>query len=212
MPLNPEEIEWDQPKRWTPKKTRKGTTFLHFTNTQGQNNDVLTLRMRGNTGNINILGSLGAPARGFKTLSEAVSSAVGIDERERAEIDTGALHKILAFQNLYQLTREPMLLSDATVNEFTLTYVSSLFPQSFDFIGFFETVLRFSETADDPNSRDYSLDFVVQRVEPSLDLMISSISEVLARQLSPEDEGQGAQRTGPTATTYSGSTPRLPPV
>lgn len=157
MAVNPNSVTFDQPKRWTKRDVRDGSVFFHFTNSRGQNNDILTLRFRGNTGNIDLRGSLVEP---------------------RSE-DTGALLKLKVWHNLYQLTREPMLLAGNVVNVFRITYSSQLLPIPIEFRGFFNTVLNFEENAEKPNSRDYSFDFTVTGVDPDLDDMVANVLSVL---------------------------------
>lgn len=52
LPLNPRVVDFDLPKRFSRKNVRDGAVFFHFTNKKGQNNDLLTLRFEGSTGNI----------------------------------------------------------------------------------------------------------------------------------------------------------------
>lgn len=141
MAINPSSIEWDQPKRWTKRDVRDGSVFFHFTNSSGQNNDVLTLNFSGSTGNIG-----GGP---------------------------GSTTKWLVWHNLYLLTREPVVLPDGTPNITKITYQSNLWTVPIEFSGFFNTVLKFSESADKPNSRDYSFGFTVLETSPDLDYVLT---------------------------------------
>jgi hypothetical protein len=175
MAINPNSVRFSQPKRWTKKDTREGSVFFHFTNNQGQNNDILTLEFAGNTGNIDRRGSLATPQRD----PFALKSGTAVDRDLRAEQDTGALHKILTWHNLYLLTREPMLLEDGSENKFTISYISTLFPYALIFTGFYNTVLEFEENARKPNSRDYSFGFTVTEVSPPLDEALGMVASVL---------------------------------
>lgn len=149
MAINPKSVEFEQAKRIQQKNFRNGAVFFHFANSRGQNNDILKIRFQGNTGNIDLRGSLRQP--------------------RDATRDTGALRKMQTWWNLYHLTREPMLLNNGTLNEFTIKYTSHLLPRPITFYGFFGAVMQFSENADKPNSREYSFEFTVLHTDPDLD-------------------------------------------
>lgn len=144
MLINPSSIQWTQPKRVVPVNTQGGTVFFHFGDKDGRDNDILTLTFRGSTGNI--------------------------DPRAR---DTLSNQKWLIWHNLYQLSREPIALADGTENIITIDYSSVLFPGEsggdiLSLYGYFENVMSFTETAEKPNSRDYSFSFKVIKTEPDL--------------------------------------------
>ena len=164
MAVNPNSIQWRQPKRIQKVDTREGSTFFHFTNDQGQNNDILTLEFRGNTGILDLRGSL-----------------PGVNGQPNTGPDTGALNKLLIWQNLYAMTREPMLLSDNTQNDFTILYSSKVFPIEIELHGHYSTVLEFTEESNKPNSLNYSFAFTVTATEPPLDLMLQSFADVLVQ-------------------------------
>lgn len=172
MPLNPDFVTFRQSKRWTKKDTREGSVFFHFTNEQGQNNDVLTMEFKGSSGNIDRRGVLLTD----RQREEAAAQGTAISS---AQQDTGAIAKILAFWNLYALTREPVLLPDRTENVMTITYISPLFPQTIDFFGFYNQVLDFDETAEEPNERKYRFEFTVTSSDPPIDTIIEDIFSVL---------------------------------
>lgn len=154
MAINPKSVSFEQPKRFTRQDTRDGSVFFHWTNKKGQNNDILIIKFTGNTGNIDLRGDLALPASD----------------------QTGAMSKLLVFLNLWQLTREPMLLGNNTTNVFSLTYSSQALPIPITFSGFFNQVLNFEESADKPNSRDYNFEFTVTSTEPDLDTYIQDIT------------------------------------
>lgn len=159
MLVNPNSVKVTQPKRFTKKDTRSGSVYFHFTNSRGQNNDIATLAFSGNTGNIDLRGSLEKTAPGP---------------------NTGALQKLIVWHNLYLMSREPMLLPDNTENQFTITYASKLFPLQIDFHGFFSKILDFEESGKKPNSLDYSFEFVVTSTEPDLDDWLSGFGDALS--------------------------------
>jgi hypothetical protein len=154
MAINPKSVTFDQPKRFTRQDTRDGSVFFHWTNKKGQNNDILVIKFAGNTGNIDLRGDLALPSSD----------------------QTGAMSKLQVFLNLWQLTREPMLLGNNTTNVFALTYSSQALPVPITFSGFFNQVMSFEESADKPNSRDYSFEFTVTNTEPDLDTYIEEVT------------------------------------
>lgn len=160
MAVNPNSISWKQAKRVTKRDVQDGSIFFHFTNKNGENNDILTMDFRGNTGNINLLTNL---------------AQTGITQ---ASNDTGAYRKALTWHNLWNLTRERVLLDDNTINEFLIVYNSTIITSEIMLIGFFSNVLEWTDSADKPNSKDYSMSFTVQQVEPPLDFIVSELASV----------------------------------
>lgn len=160
MAVNPNSVTFRQPKRITKRDTQEGSVYFHFTNSQGENNDILTLEFRGNTGNLNLQGSIDTTRGVFDN-----GSASG----------NGANKKLQIWHNLWALTREPMLVSSefgTYVNQFLIIYSSTGIPMQISLIGHFNSVLEFTETADKPFTRDYSMSFTVQEIVPPLnDLM-----------------------------------------
>lgn len=164
MAVNPQSIGWAQPKRFTKRDTQDGSTFFHFTDSNDQNNDILTMNFSGKTGNIN-------------------TNVNFVDM-----LKTNSNLKLRTWHELYNLSREPMLINYNTSqhntpsgmkNEFFITYKTVLFPIQITLIGFFSKVLDFTETAEDPNNRSYSFEFIVTRTSPSLDDMAQLISTSL---------------------------------
>lgn len=165
MAVNPQTIKWTQNKRVSRRDTMEGSVFFHFTNARDQNNDILTLSFTGKTGNINTQANL-------------------------ADVyNTGANLKLRIWHELYNLSREPLLLNKQNTgldvplglkNEFFITYRTQLMPVQITLIGFFSKVLEFTELAADPHNRDYGFDFTVTNTSPSLDdlagLMNSGLS------------------------------------
>jgi hypothetical protein len=183
MPLNPNTIRFKQGKRWTKKDTREGSVFFHFTNAQGENNDILSIEFAGNTGLIDRRGSLTTAGEEAEVGSPTGTGIASPD-------DTGALQKILAWHNLYLLTREPMLLPDMTENVFTITYTSALFPLAVDFNGFYNQVLEFEELALKPNSRGYKFEFTVTSVDPPMETVLDAVfAQMQSSILQPSSTG-----------------------
>lgn len=159
MALNPNSVQVSQPKRITKKDTLEGSTIFHFGNSKGENNDLAVMVFQGSTGNIDLRGSLTQVGNGA---------------------DTGALRKLQVWQNLYLLTREPMLLDDGRDNTFVIGYASPLFPVPMNIIGYFSKVLDFTETGEKPNSRTYSFEYTVTRVDPPLSELAATMAEIAA--------------------------------
>jgi len=156
MAINPQAVQWTQNKRIVKRDTMQGSTFFHFTDKADQNNDILVMTFSGKTGNID-------------------TNASYADM-----IKTKANLKLRVWHELYNLSREPMLLNKNTVgsdlpygikNEFYITYRTLLFPNQITLIGHFAKVLEFTESAEDPFNRDYNFTFNVTRTTPSLDDM-----------------------------------------
>jgi len=173
MAINPNSVEFDQPKRYARQDVQRGTVFHHFTNNQGQNNDVMTIRFQGNTGNIS------------RNTKDQVALSKAID-------------RLQIWHNLYQLTREPILLSDGSTNIFYVSYYSPLFPVNIEFAGFFTQVLKFTENAKKPNSRDYSMEFIVQSTSPDLNTIHTTILDFVTQQAvaTPSNTSTNLSSTG----------------
>jgi hypothetical protein len=60
-------------------------------------------------------------------------------------------------------------------NQFFIDYHTHLFPLPVTFTGFFKEVLTFSESADKPRSRDYSMGFIVEDVSPSMNEIFADL-------------------------------------
>jgi hypothetical protein len=71
-----------------------------------------------------------------------------------------------AFLNLYALTCEESFLPELGVdNTKSLTIASNALPIPVTFYGHFESTLSYEENGNKPNSLDYSLKFVVERID-----------------------------------------------
>jgi len=158
MAVNPNSITWRQPKRIVKRDVQNGSIFFHFSNSKRQNNDILTMEFRGNTGYMNI---------------DADANKNGIN--------TGAYNKLLLWHNLWNLTREAIYLEDGTPNEFYIMYSSRAIPINMLLVGFFSGVLEWTDSADKPFSKDYSMGFTVTNTIPSIDALVQSISQVTSK-------------------------------
>ena len=86
------------------------------------------------------------------------------------------MRKLLVWHNLWNLTRERILLDDNTINEFMITYTSAAIPVEIMLIGFFSSVLEWDDSAEKPNSKDFSFSFTVQEIIPDLDDIVKAVS------------------------------------
>lgn len=201
MAINPKSVKFAQPKRIKRTDTRNGSVFWHFTNSKGQNLDILTIDFAGNTGNLDLRGSLGPlkPQKAGEQLDRDANVAAGRRDTTNLDkgTDTGALNKLLVWQNLYLMTREPMLIGDTVPNTFTITYASSALPVVIEFDGFFDPVMEWEDSSDKPNSKDYSFKFVVTGTEPPLDdYLLSSIESLDEANLNEPAAGSGLSGGG----------------
>ena len=164
MAVNPHSVKWVQSKRYSKRDTMEGSTFFHFTNSADQNNDILICTFSGKTGNINT------------KVSPIEALATGSDL------------KLRIWHDLYHLSREGMLLNrdntgaampEGVRNEFFISYRTMLMPMPITLIGFFNSVLDFTEDANDPNNRNYSFGFTVTNTNPSLDTLTEKLGTTL---------------------------------
>lgn len=167
MQINPQQVQFQQAKRIQKQDTIGGVTYFHFSNQNGQNNDILMLSLSGTTGNID--------PRAIQRQVGSIPIGSGVD----LTFDkTGALDKLMAWASFYQLTLEPILdLETGRPNLVTLTYASVLFPKPVTFLGFFTNVLQFSETAQEPFQRQWNVQFTVQRTDPPLDEIVGYMAD-----------------------------------
>lgn len=131
-----------------------------------------------------------ATSTGFTDANGAVnaSRAMAYEQVENMKSANGL--KLRIWHELYNLTREPVLLDSKNTqrndipnglkNEFFISYRTALFPTQIVFVGFFDRVLEFTESANDPFNRDYSFSFTVTDSSPGLDEIAQKISSTLA--------------------------------
>jgi hypothetical protein len=164
MAVNPHTVKWTQSKRYSKRDTMEGSVFFHFTNSADQNHDILTCTFTGRTGNIN--------------------TKVNFTDA----LLTGSNMKLRIFHDLYNLSREGMLLNEHNMgspvatgirNEFFISYRTVLMQVPLTLVGFFNSVLEFTEDASDPFNRTYSFSFTVTDTSPSLDDLSSQLGSIL---------------------------------
>ena len=199
MALNSSSVRVTQQKRMQKIDTMESSVFMHFLNRRGKNNDLVKLEFRGNTGNIDLRGSVATEdeldaAAGF--LGPRGTSA---DQQLSNSIDTGAFLKLVTFHQLKQLSQEEMVFTvqstggeDETQvinaqsdNEFFLQYISPVYPSNILITGIFAMPVQFEENGEAPTDVDYSFDFWVTNVYPDEDeflalLQVNSAQALLA--------------------------------
>lgn len=197
MMLNPTSVRWSRAKRLVKNDTLDGSVFTHFLDRNGRNNDLIKLEFSGNTGNIDLRGSLVseddlAAAAGFLG-----ARGTAADRALADQIDTGALRKLITFHKLRQMSEEPVIftvqsledtestevVSAQTSNEFLIQYVSPLFPSNILISGIYASPVQFEESGENPNSVDYTFDFWVKEITPDTDMFLSLLESATAEAL-----------------------------
>lgn len=161
MELNPSSIQIQQTKRIARADVRGGAVFYHGVNVEGADNDILILSISGSSGDIRV-----PPQRAAGTAEPGEGNTNQEVEAEKAWLDA-VRRRFREFWKLVQMSREPILLSDGTVNKFFLTMVSPVFQIDVTFEGFFSQPLTWSESATEKGSITWDCEFTVNRVTPS---------------------------------------------
>jgi hypothetical protein len=183
MMVNPHSVTFNQPKRITKKNTQGGTVYTHWTDLNGQNNDILELQFKGRSGNIRQqpdpakTGILQSVANGLQLGANALTGTTG---DMNTPTPNQGLAKHIAWSQLYQLTRLPVVDPATRLrNVFDITYISPILPRPVVFLGFYNNVLNFTEDADRPWLIEYSYSFIVQSTQPSLDTLTQMLTQLL---------------------------------
>lgn len=198
LSMNPSSVSFRRPKRTTERKTQGGSTFFHWTDSSGRNNDIMTMDFRGQTGNINLrraarlkynaLGSEGVnwvndKINQFEDLASKQDSLIA-PAPVGADKDMSGATKLVKFWDLYKLTTEPML--DPTTGLpilSTLYYASPLFGNMYvKFYGHFNSALEFEDTADSPFNKMWSFGFTVTSSQPSMNHIYEAITFGIGQQ------------------------------
>lgn len=204
MSMNPNSVSFRQAKRITEKKTQGGSTFMHWTDSGGHNNDILQLDFRGQTGNINLrraarlaydtsgVSYSNFGGAGVNWLNEKLnqfedaaleSDSIAQPEPVGTDRDMSGATKLVKFWDLHRLVTEPVV--DRHGNPvFSIIYYSSpLFGNMYmKFIGHFSTGLDFEDVADQPFNKTYSFGFTVEAMEPRLDQIYEQIGFAIGQQ------------------------------
>lgn len=195
MMMNPTGVTFRQTKRISRRDTQGGACFFHWTNMTGRDNDVLQLDFSGSTGNINLrtggyntsgnIFDKGAAYinKGTDWLNSKITegqqnaeAVLGLQPQGVAKNLAGA-SKLASFWNLYEITRAPVLdPTDGSPVYSMISYASPLFGNTFvTFVGHFNNVLEFEDSADQPFSKRWSFSFTALGANPSLDYLYTAI-------------------------------------
>jgi hypothetical protein len=184
MMVNPHSVSFRQPKRITKRNTQGGTVFMHWTDLNGQNNDILEMVFKGRSGNIrqkpnpSSTGIVQSIGKGLQIAGNALTGTSG-NPSDNPTPNQG-LAKHIMWARLYELTRLPVLVPQSILrNVFTIKYQSPIFPRPYILYGFFNNVLEFTEVAEQPWLIEYSFTFVVQATQPSLDAISQQLTQLL---------------------------------
>jgi hypothetical protein len=177
--LNPHSVSFRQPKRITKKNTQGGTVYFHWTDLNGQNNDILEMQFKGRTGNIRNKPNPPNTNSFIGTGLQAAANALSGTSSSTPTPNAG-FAKHMLWSKLYTLTRVPMVDPVSRLKNISeITYISPLFPKKILFMGFFNNVLEFAEVAEQPWLIEWSFSFIVQATNPSLDTISQMIASVL---------------------------------
>lgn len=192
MALNPSSVRHSRAKRLQKVDTMDGSTFTHFLNRRGRNDDLLKLEFRGNTGNIDLRGSV--------STEDDLAAAAGVfgqrgtaaDVQLNSQLDTGAMNKLVTFHRLKALSQEPIVFAAQSLettestelttvqveNEFLIQYISPIYPSNVLLSGIFAQSVQFEENAESPFDVDYSFEFWVTQAYPSEDEFLQLLETV----------------------------------
>lgn len=149
MLINPQTVGVAQTKRTVEHKTQAGSTFLHFSDENGRNNDLFVLTFRGLTGNIRSF--VRKKAGGLQPLPDGFK-------------------KLLQWAQLWSLSRDPIL--DVRKNKeimYYIEYASPAIPLPVVFAGHFSAPLTFEDSAERPFMVDWTFQFTVHDTFPPID-------------------------------------------
>lgn len=199
MRMNPQTVSFRQEKRITERKTQSGSTFFHWTNAKGQNNDILKAEFSGQTGNINL--RTGARKKGnwadaltekindfndwtneqMDTASNNRDASIGVEPTGVARNMSGP-SRLANFWNLHALTVEPMLdIRDGLPNVKFIQFTSPLFGNtSIRLEGHFDRALDITDDASTPFNANYSFGFTAVSTTPSVDAIYGTIVQNLS--------------------------------
>lgn len=202
MLMNPTTVSFRQAKRITKRDTQQGSIFFHWTNTYGRNNDIMEVDFQGMTGNINL--SRGSYRKGgfmdtaaayinkgsdwinekLGDASQALDSALTGVQPTGVNKNLAGPSKLVAFWNLYQLTREPVInpRTGAPIYYY-IQYSSTIFGNMImTLVGHFSNVLNFVDDSSNPFNKQYNFGFTVTGTMPSMDYIYTHILQNLSKE------------------------------
>jgi len=208
MSMNPNSVSFRRPKRITEKKTQGGSTFLHWTDSSGRNNDILQLDFRGQTGNINVRRAArlkfdtgGPSAKGdpdwwnqkLNQFEDWATDSGSIQQPEPvgADRDMSGVTKLVKFWDLHRLITGPVVDHLGNPVVYYIYYSSPLFGNMYmKFMGHFSTGLDFEDVADQPFNKTYSFGFTVTNSQPALHDIYERITFAIGQQFNNNNIGE----------------------
>lgn len=200
LSMNPSAVSFRRPKRITERKTQGGSTFFHWTDSSGRNNDIMTMDFRGQTGNINLrraarlkFNTFGPREQGTNWLNDKINDfedwATKTDSLVSpqplgSDRDMSGATKLVKFWDLYKLTTEPNVDPTSGMPIFSIIYYSSpLFGNMYvKFQGHFNSALEFEDTADSPFNKMWSFGFTVTHSYPRMDAIYEAVTFNIGQQ------------------------------
>lgn len=176
MSINPQVVSFRQSKRTTSRDTIGGKTFFHWADANGRNLDLLQLTLSGVTGVI----------AGIGDVTHRGNNKYNNDEK--------AIQNGRNFMRFYNLTTQPQLLDNFSTNIFKISMSTVAIPVTIEFRGFYSNVLEFSEDANNPFSKSWSVGFTVTATKPAITELSSFGIQIDAQDLVDfvETEGTGS--------------------
>jgi hypothetical protein len=124
-----------------------------------------------------------------QALNDAANWLTGTNAADANKAKNQGGAKLFTWARLYELTRMPVVIPDTNLqNTCTIHYRSPLFPRALRLTGFYNNVLDFSETAENPFLIEWSFSFVVQSTFPDLNSISDHLVKVLSNSKSVSDE------------------------
>lgn len=195
--INPNSVSFRRPKRITEKKTQGGSTFMHWTDSSGRNNDIMQMDFRGQTGNINLrraarmkydtvasdqVNWLNEKLNQFEDWATSPDS-IGQPQPVGSDKDMSGATKLVKFWDLYRLTTEPVLDDLGNPVYSLIYYTSPLFGNMYvKFMGHFSSTLEFEDVADQPFNKTYSFGFTVESSQPSMNQIYETVTFAIGQQ------------------------------
>jgi len=186
--INPQSVAFNQPKRISKKNTQAGTVYMHWSDENGSNNDILEMQFKGKTGNINLKHDKpNQPTLVGNALQTLANTLSNTPPNQGPAPNQGA-GKLYTWARLYQMTLAPTLdflpvgntggTSRQNITSY-IVYRSPLLPRAIRFGGFFNNALTFAENAEQPWLVDWSFSFIVQKTNPPLNQLTSYLNNIL---------------------------------
>jgi hypothetical protein len=160
--VNFKNVQFDAPKRIGERKVRGGTAFMFWRDKNFYSNDIFTLTVVGDTGNLFDPHKVADAEYAYPDKSKTVIAGATIQGSAAPK------EKLQMFFQLLALSKEKNYQDDGKENLFYIIYNSATFREPIRFWGHFETGLTFSDDAEDPFHKEFNFNFKVYYSEPDL--------------------------------------------